>query len=148
MQAAGIALTDTAKSVWQLVSVLLVFVLVLGLTYFATKWVARLSADKLKCSNISVIETYRITQNKFIQIIKIGENYLAISVTKDNVSLLTKLDGQTLNLFPDVSPNRASFSEIIERVAKGISKAGEGPLFRHGERGLDDRSDAKDEPKE
>ena len=49
-------------------------------------------------SNMKVIETMRLTPNQFMQIVKIGEQYLAIAVSKDQVTVLTKLDEAEINL--------------------------------------------------
>lgn len=93
-----------------------IFIFVLALTYFVTRWIGNYQKMQLKSRNIQVIETMRITNNKYIQIVKVAEEYLIVSVTKDRVELLTKLDEksvQKLHLPEEKQPE--SFQEILNR---------------------------------
>ena len=77
----------------KLIVLILVFVFVLFLSYLAARIAGGFQSNVInKQSNIRVIEIFRISSNKTIEIIKIGDQYLAIAVSKDNVCLLTKLD--------------------------------------------------------
>ena len=84
------------ESFFQLVGILLVFLFVLALTYVATKWIAGYQQGIVANKNIRVIETFRVSSNKFIQIIQVGEKYLAISVCKDTINVLTELTEEQL----------------------------------------------------
>ena len=78
-------------SVVQLITVLVIFVLVLAITLFVTRWVAGFQKQQMTGKNMQVIETMRLTPNQFVQIVKIGKHYLAIAVSKEQVTLLTEL---------------------------------------------------------
>jgi flagellar protein FliO/FliZ len=43
-------------------------------------------------SNIKIVESYRIGGNKLLAIAKIGEDFYAIGVGKDEITLIDKLD--------------------------------------------------------
>ena len=75
----------------EILSLLLILVFVLSLTYFVTRWVAVYQKGQVKGRNLQVVETLRITNNKFIQIVKAGDEYLVIAIGKDEVHLLTRL---------------------------------------------------------
>ena len=77
-----LSLTNGKDSIVQLITVSIMFILVLALTYFATRFVGNYQKTKLAGNNIQVLETFRISNSKYIQIIKIGEKYFAISVCK------------------------------------------------------------------
>ena len=81
----------------QLVGVLLIFLFVLFITYIVTRWLAGYQKGQMTGRNIEVVETARIANNKFIQIIKTGDVYLVIAVGKDEVSLLTQLTAEQIS---------------------------------------------------
>lgn len=105
------------NSVAQFLTVLLIFVGVLALTYFSTKWIASYQKGKMFSSNITVIETYKITTNKFIQIIRIGESYYAIAIGKDEITMLGEIKEDELN-FQQAAQSVANmdFKNIFEKA--------------------------------
>ena len=78
------------ESFFQLLGILLVFLLVLVLTYGVTRWIAGYQQGMMANRNIQVIETFRVSNNKFIQIIQVGKKCLVISVCKDTINILTE----------------------------------------------------------
>lgn len=101
----------------QFVTVLLIFVGVLFLTYFSTRWIASYQKGRMYSSNITVVETFKITANKYIQIVRIGERYFAIAVGKDEVTLLGELkeDELTLQEVSQATPAE-DFKNILEKA--------------------------------
>lgn len=101
----------------QLITLLIVFIFVLALTFYATKWMAKIQKSQFKNSNIEVIETFRLSNTKYIQIVKLGEKYVAIAVGKDTVTFLTELDESQLDLTKAVEgTNTLEFQEILKKV--------------------------------
>ncbi|MCM1111785.1 MAG: flagellar biosynthetic protein FliO [Muribaculum sp.] len=107
----------TAGSYAQFLSVLVIFVLVLGITAWVTKWMANYQKLQNANCNIEVIETSRIANNKYIQLVRVGETYLAIAVCKDTVTMLGEVSGEQLRS-QDAAPNRTSFRELLEKTIK------------------------------
>lgn len=103
----------------QLLTLIVVFVIVLGLTYFATRYVGNLQKEKLSGSNIKVLETLRISNTKYIQIVKIGSKCFAIAVCKDTVTYLCELDEEDL-VYKDSSGQfkSESFKAILDKFKK------------------------------
>ncbi len=123
----GVAVqTSSFSSFLQLIGVLLIFIFVLGATYFATRLIAGYQKGQSFNKNLKVIETLKITPNKFIQIIEAGEEYLVIAIGKDEVRLLTKLTGEQLKEAPSeeysAKMTADGFKEILEKVKKHIPK--------------------------
>ena len=79
------------NSVVQFITLLIVFIFVLALTYFTTRFIGSYQKNLGVNSNFKVIDGYRISNTKYIQIIQVGKKYLVIAVSKDNVELLTEL---------------------------------------------------------
>lgn len=78
-------------SLGQLISVLVVFVLVLLLTWFVARWIAGYQKIQMQNQNLRIVETLKLSMNSYIQIIEIGDVYLVIAVSKDHVEKLTEL---------------------------------------------------------
>ena len=115
------------ESFFQLISVLLIFLFVLVITYVVTRWIAQYQQGIVANKNIQVIETFRINNNKFIQIIQVGKKYLAVSVCKDTINVLTELTEEQLVWKPSeeeknkINVNQ-NFQEILDNLKKKIPR--------------------------
>lgn len=110
------------ESIAQLITALLVFAFVLLITWAATRWVGNNQKMQLYCKNIEVIETFKVTTNKYIQIVRTGDKYLAIAVCKESITMLAELDGECLTLSESDSTKEIPFGEILEKVKGRIQK--------------------------
>ena len=116
------------ESFFQLIGILLVFIVVLAATYVVTKWIAEYQQGVTADKNIHVIETFRVSSNKFIQIIQVGERYLVISVCKDTINILTEITEDELVWKPsneeegDRSGINSNFQEILENLKKKLPR--------------------------
>lgn len=103
----------------QFVTVILIFLLVLALCYFTTRWVAGYQKGKMLSGNINVLETFRVANKKFIQIVKIGDKCFAVCYNKDSVVLLGEINEDSLE-FSEVSGEIptpvADFKTILNKV--------------------------------
>ena len=104
-----------------LITVLLIFVFVIAITLFTTKYVANYQKVQNAGKNIEVLETYRISQSKYIQIVKIGTKYVAIAVSKDTVTLLTALEETDIS-FNEMVNEGKSFKDILAGLKKTSMK--------------------------
>lgn len=104
-----------------LITVLLIFVFVIAITLFTTKYVANYQKVQNAGKNIEVLETYRISQSKYIQIVKIGAKYVAIAVSKDTVTLLTALEETDISINDMVNEGK-SFKDILAGLKKSNTK--------------------------
>lgn len=109
------------KSAVQLITVLLIFVFVLALTYLTTRWIANLQKGRVHSRNIEVLETYRLTANKFIQIVRLGNRYAAVAIAKDTVTMLMELSEDQIVISGDTAAPELSFRELLEK-AKNLKK--------------------------
>ena len=106
----------------QILTLLIIFIFVLAVTYYVTRFVGNYQKNKLSGSNINILETMRIANNKYIQIVKIGSRVFAIAVAKDTVSYLCELDEDEL-IYKESSSgkmliNNDNFKEILEKFKK------------------------------
>ena len=123
-----LSVSSGLASFFRLIGVLLVFLFVLAITYATTKWIAHYQQGIAANRNIQVIETFRVSNNKFIQIIKAGKKYLVISVCKDTINVLTELAEEELAYLPSQEEvgNQAAingnFQEILENLKKKLPR--------------------------
>ncbi len=106
------------ESILSLLSLIVIFILVLILTYFATKFIAKYQGNIISSkTNIKVLESFRVANNKFIAIVKIGEGYYAMSIGKDEMHLIDKLNPEELQLTGDacLNDNKIDFNDILSK---------------------------------
>ena len=123
----GILVSSSIESFVQLIGVLLIFVFVLVITYFTSKWMGNIQRGRLTSNNLRVLETIAIGNGKLICLIETGNVYLVVSVGKDNVHTLAQL---TMDDLKDTSFLRDkesgttsdSFQEILAKVKDKIPK--------------------------
>jgi len=111
-----IILTGKTDSYAQFITVLLIFVAVLAVTALVTKWIAGYQKQQGAAGNIEVLETVRIANNKYIQLVRIGESYFAIAVCKDTVTNLGEIPAGQLK--DKTTTDNTGFRELLKRAAK------------------------------
>nr|WP_300657182.1 flagellar biosynthetic protein FliO [uncultured Acetatifactor sp.] len=118
-------LTGTPGSYAQFITVLLIFVVVLGITAVVTRWLASYQKQQSVNENIEVIETTRIANNKYIQIIRAGEKYMVIAVCKDTVTMLGEIPEDSLKAMRPVQ--NFGFKELLDKAMNKKGTAREEP---------------------
>lgn len=103
-------------SFFQLIGVLLIFLFVLVITYVTTRWIGQYQQGMMQNKNIQVVETFRVSNNKFIQIIQVGKKYLVISVCKDVVNILTELTEEDLIWKPSQEERGVKVNENFQQI--------------------------------
>lgn len=100
----------------QLLTLLVVFIFVLALTYFATRWAGNMQKTKMAGRNIQILETMRVSNTKYIQIIKIGSKCFAVAVCKDTITYLSEINEQELTYSSESKTiNTDGFKAILEK---------------------------------
>ena len=115
----NLLLSSPLDSFFKLISVLLIFVLVLVLTYVTTYWMGNLQKKKFSNKNLKVIETISVGSNKYISIVEVGTVYLVVSIGKDEVHMLTRLSRDELTDFSfeedSMGNGQESFQQILNK---------------------------------
>lgn len=106
------------EGIIQLVVVLIMFLFVLALACLTARLAGRFQSNVQSRSNMRIMETMRIGNNKYIQIVKIADHYIAIAVGKDTVTFLTELDENELNLEAMANIDKGSFKDILSQFQK------------------------------
>lgn len=114
-------------SVWDVISLILIFIFVILLAYFATRFVAKYQSNMLNNkNNIRIIESFRIDSTRLILIVKIAKDYYALAYTKDSVTVIDKLNPDEINnLMADntsKSDSKLDFKAILSQVKNKNTK--------------------------
>lgn len=114
-----LAVSDRTDSYIQFLTVLIIFVFVLAITYWVTRWTAGYQKSKSAGANMELVDAIRLTNNKYVQIIRIGQKYLAVAVCKDTVTMLAEIPEDELCLSEGDETKISSFRDILSKVQKG-----------------------------
>lgn len=118
MPIATLSSSGSLEGIIQLIVVFIMFLFVLALAYFTARLAGRFQSNIQSRSNMHIMETMRIGNNKYVQIIKIAERYIAIGVGKDTIEFLTELNEDELNLEAMANTNKGSFKDILSQLQK------------------------------
>lgn len=113
-----LTVSNSMDSYLQFMTVLILFVFVLGITYFVTRWIGGYQKSRSFNANVEVIETFHLANNKYIQIIRVGKKYLAVAIGKDSVTMLTEIPEEQLELSEGVDGIQPSFKELLDKLQK------------------------------
>ena len=115
-----ILLTESGQldSFVQFVTVLLLFLMVLLITYGVTRWISRIQKTQMMGRNMEMVDTMRISSSKYLQIVRAGDKYFVVAVCKDTVTMLTEISKESLVLETGEPGNgyQAGFREILEKI--------------------------------
>ncbi|MDE6024487.1 MAG: flagellar biosynthetic protein FliO [Lachnospiraceae bacterium] len=100
----------SGQTIWQFIKLILIFVVILILAYYATKFVAKYHSNSLVGkTGLKIVESMSVGNNKFIVIAQINGSYYALGVGKDEITFIDKLS--------DYTPRFAD-SEMIDGSSK------------------------------
>ena len=128
MEIVMVQLGASMESFLQLISALLIFAIVLLLTYFTARWIGGYQKVRMKSKNLQVIESLPAGNNKSICLLKAGTEYLVVAVGKDEIHPLATLkeeqltDVSFLNEEVNTMVSGESFQEILGQLKEKMSK--------------------------
>lgn len=123
-----ILLSSTGESIFQLLVVLFCFVVVLVLTYYTTRWIAGYQKAHNFNKNLSVMETLKLTNNKYIQLIRVGKDtYYAIAIGKDEISVIGQVSKDDLVDIPEMEKEeiptvKGDFEDVLNKIKERLPK--------------------------
>ena len=122
-----ILLSSTGENIFQLIIVLFCFLIVLALTYYVTRWIAGYQKSQSISKNLSVVETLKLTTNKYIQLIQAGKDtYYVIAIGKDEITVLGQLSGEQLKAMPSqnmtIPTAKGDFADALQKFKEHLPK--------------------------
>ena len=122
-----ILLSSTGENLFQLIVVLFCFVFVLALTYFVTRWIAGYQKSQSINKNLAVVETLKLTTNKYVQLIQAGKDtYYVIAIGKDEITVLGELSAEQLKELPSdatiIPTVKGDFADALQKFKDYLPK--------------------------
>jgi flagellar protein FliO/FliZ len=122
----SILLASSFESFLQLLWVLLIFVFVLAVTYFALRWMGKYQKTHSRNQYLAIIETIPAGSNKMISIVQAGTKYLVVSIGKDEIRLLAELTEEEFVRLPNASgegsTTQGNFQDILNNLKNNFPK--------------------------
>lgn len=113
-----LSVTTRMDSYLQFMTVLILFVFVLAATYLVTRWIARYQKGRAGAGNLEIVETCRVSANKYVQIIRAGKKYLVVAIGKDEIHMLSELSEEEIDLQENRQEQALDFASVFDRVKK------------------------------
>ncbi|MCR4802210.1 MAG: flagellar biosynthetic protein FliO [Lachnospiraceae bacterium] len=115
-----LSIGNTTDNYLRLIGTLFVFVVVLVVAYYVTRWIGQKEQGRFGEKNIRIIEGYRMGTNKSVQIVKVGNKYFVLGVGKDEISYLGEVNEEEL-VFPEntIKP-LPEFKDILAKAKEKI----------------------------
>lgn len=106
----------TLGSIAQIFGMLVAFAVIVAAAYYVSKYFSKYALKTRENSNIKVVETSRVTVDKYLQIVEVGGRYFLIGITKTNISLISEVDADQIKANLPVETERFSFKEFLDRA--------------------------------
>ncbi len=112
---------STLDSVLQILGLLVLFIIIIASSYFVTRKIGQISAGSMHNNNISIVDTYKISTTKYIQIVKVAGKCFAIAVGKEEITLLGEIDEDNL-IKREEAVQFKSFKEMLDMTVGKVRK--------------------------
>ncbi|MDF2485055.1 MAG: hypothetical protein K0R46_1223 [Herbinix sp.] len=107
---------STYDNLWQLVGLVLLLIIILIAAYYTSRFIGGIKLGQMKKSNFQVIDSYRVTPNKALQIVKIGNKYVVIAIGKDDITYITELEESEVMIREIHQSDKQSFKQILDKL--------------------------------
>lgn len=114
---------SSLENILQLTGIVIVFLIILAAAYAVSVFIGKTQSNTYftKEKNIKLIETFRIGNNQFLQIVKIGNRYFVLAVSKEHVELISELNEEEVSIHEPVDA-AMPFQSVFERVKSKMPK--------------------------
>ena len=106
----------------QFLSLIVVFILLLVVVYFVTRWIGGMEQRQYGNKNIKIIEGSRVGPNKVIQIVQVGKEFFVLGIGKDEISYLGEVKEEDLTISEENIKPLPDFKEIQAKAKEKIPK--------------------------
>ena len=106
----------------QFLSLIVVFVLLLIVVYFVTRWIGGMEQRQYGNKNIKIIEGSRVGPNKVIQIVQVGKKFFVLGIGKDEISYLCEVKEEDLTISEENIKPLPDFKVILAKAKEKMPK--------------------------
>lgn len=116
------ATSSGTNSYVEFITICIIFIGVLALTLYVTRWIAKYQRVQNAGKNIEIIEASRIDASKYMELVRVGEKYFVIAVCKDTVTMLTEVPAEQLKFQSPEESTENTFGTLLEKAKQSIFK--------------------------
>ena len=102
----------------ELAGLLIAFIIVIVACYFVTKFIGGKQLAQQKNSNFTVLDTFRLAQNKYLQLIQAGNRYFVLAICKDSIRLIAELEKEDITYWRENGQMAGGFQELLSAMHK------------------------------
>lgn len=106
---------SSIESIFKLIGLIILCVVIIAASYFVTRFIGQKQMGAGGNSNFKSLDVYRINQNKYLQLIQIGNRYFVIAVCKDSVNMIAELSKDDIPYWKNESSG-VSFKDILGKT--------------------------------
>lgn len=118
-----LASTDQASnysgnSFVQLIYIFFIFVIIIIGAYYTSRVLGKYQGNKIKNGNLKIIEAVSVGPQKSLQLVKIGDEFILIGVTKDRITFMKEVSGEHIDvtLLESNVSNTVPFSQYLDKL--------------------------------
>ena len=108
--------TGMIGSLAQIFGMLVAFAVIVAAAYFVSKYFGKYAIKARENSNIKVVETSRITVDKYLQIVEVNGQYFLIGISKTSINLISELDADKIKTYEPRNIEKFSFKEFLDKA--------------------------------
>lgn len=117
-----VILSTKAESFAQFLTAILIFLFVLFLTYFTTRFVGKFQKTQYGYRNFESIESFKITNGKYLQLVRIGTKYVVLGIGKDSVNVICEVPKEDVVELTEHAVMPDSFKDFIDKAKMRVGK--------------------------
>ena len=108
------------RSELQVIFLFILFAIIIAAAYYVTYYVAKLQQKSKDNNNLQIIEAISVGPGKSIQIVRVGNKYVVIGVTKGNIQFLQTLGPDDISVNADKeNQSIIPFKQILNKYKIG-----------------------------
>lgn len=98
----------------QLFFILVVFIAVVALAIFTTKWIAKSKYSAKGSGNLKIVESMSMGYQGGIHLLKCGKKYILLGIVKDRITVLSELEEDQIETYENESvPAKKVFERYL-----------------------------------
>jgi flagellar protein FliO/FliZ len=95
--------------------ILIVLAFIILFCWFVLRLMGRIKGRGASGGNLHLMESILVGSQNMVQLVRAGDKYLVIGVTKEQITLLAELDESQIKELQPLPPLSTSFKNVLER---------------------------------
>lgn len=111
-------MSNGTEYVFQLIWYLIVFLLVIGVAFYITRFIGQSTLRYTRSTNLQVIDYIILGRDKGLYIVKVGDKFFLIGVSNNNITYLTEINKEDMKVPTNDKDFVTNLNISIERLKR------------------------------